>query len=160
MTPTRISQYLEQHQIEFRWLPHQSEAVNIADAAQQRGIRPHQMVKCILLRDMSNQYALACVPGDESVDPKKVRAFLGWRRMTCVAKEDIAQIINYRPGTVTPLFIPEEIPVIFDSSIFVETEVTISSGHTMAGLALSLSDLTGLVSPQIHDILRKSETTE
>lgn len=71
MEPTRISQYQEKHQIKFRWLPHQSEAVNIADAAQQRGICPHQMVKCILLRDMSNQYALACVPVMNQLPPKK-----------------------------------------------------------------------------------------
>lgn len=80
--------------------------------------------------------------------------------MTCVAKKDIDQIINYQPGIVTPLFIPEEIPVIFDSSIFEETEITISSGHTMAGLALSPSDLAELVAPQIYDILRKSNVTE
>lgn len=160
MKPTRISQYLEQHQVHFRWLPHQTEAVNITDAAQQRGIRPHQMVKCILLRDMSNRYALACVPGDESVDPKKVRALLGWRRMTCVAKEDIEAIIGYQLGTVTPLLIPKEIPIIFDGSIYDELEVTISAGHTMAGLALSLSDLSTLVSPQIDDIIRQPDISD
>ncbi|MCE0493428.1 aminoacyl-tRNA deacylase [Vibrio salinus] len=160
MTPTKISQYLEKNRIRFRWLPHQTEAVSIADAAQQRGIRPHQMVKCILLRDMGNKHALACVPGDESVDPKKVREALGWRRMTCVCKNDIKQIINYQAGTITPLFIPEHIPVIFDSTLYEEPEVTISSGHTMAGILLSIKDLNKLVLPRIYDIVRKTELSD
>ncbi|MDC0610637.1 YbaK/EbsC family protein [Vibrio sp.] len=154
MTPTKVTLHLQNNRVQFRWLPHQTEAISVEDAAQQRGIRTEQMVKCILLRDMGNNYALACVPGDKSVDPKKVRALLGWRRMTCVGKDQVKEIIDYDIGTVTPLCIPQHIPIVFDDALFLETEVTISSGSKMAGLALTLSDLVNLVSPTISSITR------
>ncbi len=131
---TPLMQFLSSQHILFRLLPHQRPATTIEDAAQQRGIRPSQMVKAILLRDMGNIYALACAPGDRSVDPKKVRALLQCRRMTCVDQSDVESITGYEIGTVTPLLLKRHMPIVFDPSLFEEGEVTISSGDRMAGL--------------------------
>ena len=68
------------------------EAVSIEDAALLRGIKPNMMVKTMVLRDMGNQYALACCPGDRQIDPKKVRAQLQFRRMTCVDSKEIKSL--------------------------------------------------------------------
>ncbi len=151
---TPLMQFLTDQNITFRLLPHQSPATTIEDAAQQRGIRPSQMVKAILLRDMGNIYALACAPGDRSVDPKKVRDLLQCRRMTCVDQSDVENITGYKVGTVTPLLLKRHMPVIFDPCLFEEKEVTISSGDRMAGLALSIDDLAKLCQPTIADICR------
>ncbi|MGY0614326.1 aminoacyl-tRNA deacylase [Vibrio sp. FJH11] len=151
---TPLMQFLAERNITFRLLPHQTPAITIEDAAQQRGIRPSQMVKAILLRDMGNLYALACAPGDRSVDPKKVRSLLQCRRMTCVDQADVESITGYKIGTVTPLLLKHQIPVVFDRSLFDEREVTISSGDRMAGLALSIDDLARLCLPTIADICR------
>ncbi|KIN12642.1 YbaK/EbsC family protein [Vibrio mytili] len=151
---TPLMQFLADQNIAFRILPHQSPATTIEDAAQQRGIRPSQMVKAILLRDMGHQYALACAPGDRNVDPKKVRALLQCRRMTCVAHADVEAITGYKVGTVTPLLLKRHMPIVFDPALLKEKEVTISSGDRMAGLALSIDDLVGLCCPTIADICR------
>ncbi len=102
---TALTRYLDEQQVPYRLLPHQTPATTIEDAAKQRGIRPAQMVKCILLRDMSDRYVLACAPGDRSVDPKKVRALMDYRRMTCVDSSQIYAITGYQLGTVTPLLL-------------------------------------------------------
>lgn len=112
------------------------------------------MVKCILLRDMGGMLALACAPGDLSIDPKKVRALLNSRRMTCVSLDEVERITGYQIGTVTPLLLKTEMPVIFDSLLLNEEIVTISSGSLMAGIALHREDLLNLCSPQIADIHR------
>lgn len=138
----------------FRLLPHQTPATTIEDAAAQRGIRPEQMVKCIVLRDMSNRYAIACAPGNQSVDPKKVRALLNWRRMTCVSMEQVASLTGYQIGTVVPLLLRTPMEIIFDQQILNEPEVTISSGSNMAGVALNCSDLIDLCQPKIAAICR------
>ncbi|WP_070970362.1 aminoacyl-tRNA deacylase [Vibrio sonorensis] len=151
---TPVISYLKEQQVSYRLLPHQTPAVSITDAARQRGIRQSQMVKSILLRDMSNRLALACAPGDRSVDPKKVRALLQWRRMTCVEQGKIISLTGYHPGTVTPLLLPSDIPIIFDPSLQLEPEVTISSGSNMAGIALSLNDLVKLCQPTFANICR------
>ena len=151
---TPLMQFLTDQNIEFRLLSHQRPATTIEDAAQQRGIRTSQMVKSILLRDMGNQYALACTPGDRNVDPKKVRALLQCRRMTCVDQADVESITGYKIGTVTPLLLKRYMPIVFDPSLLKEKEITISSGDRMAGLALSIDDLIQLCHPTIADICR------
>ncbi|MDC5718572.1 YbaK/EbsC family protein [Vibrio europaeus] len=151
---THITQYLEAQQINFRLLPHQTPATTIEDAAKQRGIRPEQMVKSIVLRDMSNRYAIACTPGNKAVDPKKVRALLEWRRMTCVSMEEVASLTGYKIGTVVPLLLRTPMVIVFDQQLLAEPEVTISSGSNMAGIALSCDDLIQLSQPIMGNICR------
>lgn len=151
---THITQFLDAQQVSFRLLPHQTPAVTIEDAAHQRGIRPAQMVKSIVLRDMANRYAIACAPGDKAVDPKKVRALLDWRRMTCVSVDDVASLTGYKIGTVVPLLLRTPMVIVFDQQLLSEPEVTISSGSNMAGVALSSSDLVQLCQPLIGNICR------
>ncbi|NAW79333.1 hypothetical protein CAG60_10750 [Vibrio sp. V33_P6A3T137] len=151
---TPIIRYLEQQGIDHQLLHHQSAAISIEDAARQRGIHPSQMVKCLLLRDMSNRLALACVPGDRSVDPKLVRKILDWRRVTCVDRSQVEALTGYTIGTVTPLCLSLSLPIIFDYSLMQHTLVTISSGSAYAGIALALNDLVKLCQPQFADIVR------
>ncbi|CAM3510574.1 Cys-tRNA(Pro)/Cys-tRNA(Cys) deacylase YbaK [Vibrio aerogenes CECT 7868] len=153
---TPLLVFLRQQQIAHRLLLQDKPANTIEEAAKLRGIRPCQMVKCILLRDMDNQYALACVPGHLSVDPKKVRAHLGWKRMTCASSEHVWQITGYQTGTVTPLLLKTPLPVLFDPAIQNEQEITISSGHLMAGIAMSSRDLVTLVNPVFTVIHRNN----
>ncbi len=153
---TKLTQYLEQQQVAFHLLHHKTPAITIEDAAQQRGINPNQMVKCILLRDMGGKLALACAPGDRSVDPKKVRALLQWRRMTCVDLKDVESITGYKIGTVTPLLLKNEMPIIFDHQLMQNSLVTISSGTNMAGIALQIDDLVQLCQPTFAHIQRDS----
>lgn len=153
---TPITQYLNDKGVRYQLLPHASPAISVQDAAQQRGITANIMVKTILLRDMGNLYALACVPGDQSADPKKVRALLQCRRMTCASLDEISNITGYAPGTVTPLLLKTEMPIFFDSKFKKLTDVTISSGTSMAGLMLALDDLTTLCQVTFADITRDS----
>lgn len=113
------------------------------------------MVKSIVLRDMGNLYALACAPGDQSVDPKKVRALLECRRMTCVDLSLVTELTGYQVGTVTPLLLKTPMSIIFDHKILHEDEVTISSGSNMAGIAIRCEDLIKLCKPIFADICRE-----
>jgi len=151
---TPVTDLLALRQVRYRILPHLTPAVSIEDAARQRNISPRQMVKSILLRDMGGNFALACVPGDCAADPKKVRALLQCRRMTCVSLSEVEQVTGYQPGTVTPLQLKTEMPVIFDMQFKQMQQVTISSGSNMAGLMLDLDDLIALCNPEFAHICR------
>ncbi len=151
---TPLTEYLDQQQVAYRLLPHQTPATTIEDAAMQRGIQAQQMVKSILLRDMGDLYALACVPGDQSVDPKKARAVLNCRRMTCVNLTDVPTITGYQIGCVAPLLLLKSMPILMDPELTTHDEVTISSGSNMAGIALKPSDLIQLCQPILVDLCR------
>lgn len=151
---TPLMDFLDQQQVNYRLLRQKHETITIEDTAQARGIDSQQMVKSILLRDMSDRYALACVPGDQSVDPKKVRALLGWRRMTCVDHSQLEAITGYQLGCVAPLRLKQPMPIILDKRLKSQQVVSISSGKRLAGLAIELADLVRLCSPSCGDICR------
>lgn len=140
--------------MKYRLLPQSKPTTTIEETAKERGIHPSQMVKCMLLRDMDNNYVLACSPGNQSVDPKKVRALLQCRRMTCVNIEDVEAITGFAIGTVGPLRLKIDMPIIFDHSIKQESLVTISSGDRLAGIALQVNDLIRVVNPTLSDICK------
>ncbi|MGF1754161.1 YbaK/EbsC family protein [Vibrio makurazakiensis] len=149
---TKITQYLDEQQVSYRLLHQSKPTTSIDDTAQERGVEPSQMIKCILLRDMDNNYTLACSSGDQSIDPKKVRAFLQCRRMTCVSIDDVETITGFKVGTVGPLQLKFNLPIIFDHSLKEKNWVTISSGDRMAGIAISMEDLVALSNPKFASI--------
>lgn len=152
MLSTPITRYLQQREIPFQLLMQGKEAASIQEAAHLRGIKAEIMVKAIVLRDMGGQYALACCPGNESIDPKKVRHTLATRRMTCASSEDVESITGATIGTVTPLLLRTAMPILFDTGLKQHSMVTISSGNSSAGLLLSLNDLVQCCSPLWADI--------
>ncbi|GAM67361.1 transcriptional regulator [Vibrio sp. JCM 19236] len=154
MTDTSVTQYLDQQGVSYTLLPHQTPAVSIEDAARQRGISPSIMLKTMLLRDMGGLMFVACVPGDQQVDPKKVRAHFECKRVTCVGFEEVQSITGYKPGTLTPFHLTHDIKVIFDRKILELPQVTISSGTDMAGVLLNTQDMLELCTPHISDIVR------
>lgn len=154
MIDTPVVRYLQKHKVCFRILMQEREAVSIEDAAQLRGIEPKTMLKTLVLRDMDNQYVLACCPGNKQIDPKKVRTLLSRRRMTCLSSEEVEQVTGYRVGTVNPLLLKQPLPIVFDNSILLNQNLTISSGERIAGIELSLDHLLNLISPYWGDIIR------
>ncbi|WP_117235717.1 aminoacyl-tRNA deacylase [Vibrio maerlii] len=151
---TPITQHLDKRGVAYRVLHHDTPATTVEDAAKQRGIQSSQMVKCIAFKDMGGLLALACVPGDRSADPKKVRAILSCRRMTCLSKEEVEQVTGYSIGTVTPLLLGSTMEIFIDPVLKTAPFVTISSGNNMAGVALDLQDLVELCNARWASICR------
>ncbi|MDN3717212.1 aminoacyl-tRNA deacylase [Vibrio breoganii] len=158
MLETAVTQFLQRNGVGFTMLPHSTPAISIGDAAKQRGISSHIMLKTVLLRDMGGKLFLACIPGDQQVDPKKVRAHFNCRRTTCVNAEEVVHITGFKPGTLTPLILPESITTIFDHSVLQLAEVTISSGSDMAGIMLRTEDVLKFCKPQFSHITKAINT--
>jgi Cys-tRNA(Pro)/Cys-tRNA(Cys) deacylase len=148
---TKIMDSLDEHQVVYRVLPHSEPVFTIEAAAQQRGVVREEMVKSILLFDKNRQYVMACVLGDERLDPKAVRAHLGegWKRLQFANAQEIEAITGCVQGAVAPLGLPDSVPVIFDEAIARCKRVSISSGHPMAGLELDAQDLIRVAGAQL-----------
>ncbi len=151
---TSVTATLDMEEVDYQILWHQRPATSIEDAAEQRGVSPEIMVKTMLLEDMGGLQVLVCLPGHRQVDPGKVRAVLGCRRMTCVNSERVRQITGYAPGTVVPIALPKPLPIIVDPMLTAHTSVTISSGDCMAGLMLKSQHLFDLITPTFAAICR------
>jgi Cys-tRNA(Pro)/Cys-tRNA(Cys) deacylase len=113
------------------------------------------MVKSILLREKKNgRYVMACVTGQARLDPQAVRAHLpdDWKRLSFASAAEIRAVTGYVQGAVTPLCLPDEVPVLFDEAIARCEKVNISSGDPMAGLELDPQDLIKLARARLASI--------
>ena len=151
---TKVTRILDANEIPYRVLPHDEPVYTVDAAAAQRGVVREEMVKSLLLRDRKRRYVLACVTGDARLDPKAVRAHLpaDWKRLSFASSEEIASETGYVQGAVTPLGLPDGVPVLFDEAIAACTKVNISSGDPLAGIELASQDLIRLSGAQVAPI--------
>lgn len=112
MLKTKITELLDAHQIAYRVLPHSEPVFTVEAAAAQRGVVKAEMVKSILLREKKGQrYVMACVTGEDRLDPQAVRGHLaGWKRLTFANSGQITAVTGYIQGAVAPLCLPDEVP--------------------------------------------------
>lgn len=156
---TKVVRLLESSAVSYRLLPHKEPVYTVEAAATQRGVVQEEMVKSILLRDKDRNYVMACVKGDDRLDPKAVRAFLdgAWKRLSFASAEEILELTGFVKGAVAPLCLPEHVPVIFDEAISRCEKVNISSGDPMAGLELDPADLIELAGGKLAPIAVTNE---
>ena len=139
---------LEQQGIPYRLLPHETPVFTVEEAARQGDVLIEEMVKSILLRDKKRQYVMACVRGDERVDPKAVRQHVGYERflrLQFATAEEIEQVTGgCVMGAVAPIGLPPEVPVLFDEALQPCSRYNTSSGDPLAGIELAAADLIAL----------------
>jgi len=149
---------LNAHGIPYRLLPHSEPVFTVEAAAAQRGVVAEEMVKSILLRESKrDRYVMACVLGPDRLKPQAVRAYLpgDWKRITFATAGEIEAITGTVQGAVTPLALPEDVPVLFDQAIARCGRVNISSGDPMAGLELEPQALIRLAGAQLAPIAER-----
>ena len=106
------------------------------------------------LCDKAGRYVMACVPGNARVDPRAVRANLPgeWGRLHFANAQEILAVTGCVQGAVSPLGLPEDVPVLFDEALASSGRVNISSGDPMAGLELDPKELIRVARARIAQI--------
>jgi Cys-tRNA(Pro) deacylase len=160
---TPVTRLLTERGIPFRLSIHNQPAITVAEAAEQRGMRPGQLVKTMVLRLPDGSHIAALVPGDRDVDLKLVRGVLGVRRLSWVAREEVEALTGYPPGAVSPVAIGGVAAILADPPIAAAGEVAISSGSHGAGVRLAAADLLRAIDARLVPIskpARMNETAE
>lgn len=157
---TKVTTILTENNIVYKELPHTEAVFTMEAAAAQRGVKPDEMLKSILLRDKSHNYVMACVLGYGKLDPKKVRALFPdgvFRRLTFASAEEITKQTGYIKGAVAPFGLPTSIPLVIDHNITKLERVNTSSGDHMLGIELATADLLAVANPKLADIQKYLE---
>jgi prolyl-tRNA editing enzyme YbaK/EbsC (Cys-tRNA(Pro) deacylase) len=155
---TPATRLLIAHGVEFRLLPHTRPVFTVEEAAAQRGVVAEEMVKSILLRETGrDRFVMACVLGPDRLDHRAVRACLPgqWGRLTFAGDDDILAVTGYPKGAVNPLYLPDDVPVIFDEAIGRCRRVNISTGDLMYGLEMDADDLIRLSGARLASIVER-----
>jgi len=85
-------------------------------AAKSLGVAVGQIAKTILLL-VDDGPVVVVISGDRRVDFKKVKALRGGRKVRLAGPEDVTARTGFKVGAVSPVALPEGIPVYLDASL-------------------------------------------
>ena len=89
-------------------------ATSAEESAQFQGIALGQLLKSIVVRKAEDDYVFVLVPGDRSIDWRKLRSHLSVSRAALPERSEAEAVTGYEPGTITPFGARTSLPVVVD----------------------------------------------
>jgi Cys-tRNA(Pro) deacylase len=136
-----VTEYLTSLGIPFRLFHHPNPPHSLAQAAQERGQSPDQVVRSILFRLGEGKFAMVLVAGDRQVAWPALRKHLGQSRLTLATPEEVLAVTGYQLGAVSPFGLPQPLPILVDESVFAQEEISLGSGVRGTAVILKTVDL-------------------
>ncbi len=112
-------------------------------AAKSLGVAVGQIAKTILLL-VDDGPVVVVISGDRRVDFRKVKALRGGRRVRLAGPEDVTARTGFKVGAVSPVALPEGIPVYLDASLRRYETVYPAAGETNNMFATTPAELLAL----------------
>ncbi len=142
MNPTSpVALYLSTIQISHRVFQHAGPVHSLAQAAQERGQQPAQVVRSILFRLAEGEYAMVLMAGPGQIDWRALRRFFGQSRLTMASEEEVLAVTGYPIGAVSPFGVTHPLRVLVDESVLAQEEISIGSGIRGTTVILQVKDL-------------------
>jgi Cys-tRNA(Pro) deacylase len=141
MQSSPVTQALDRLGIPYRLFAHPGPVSSLEQAAAERGQRPEQIVRSILFRLDQDRFAMVLVAGPAQVSWRTLRQQLGQSRLTMASEEEVLAVTGYRTGAVSPLGVPQPLPVYIDEGVLAEEEISIGSGVRGVTVILRSADL-------------------
>jgi Cys-tRNA(Pro) deacylase len=142
MTETPATRDLASRGVAFRIFRHLAPVHSLEQAARERGQHPDQVIRSILFRVSQDEFVMVLVAGEEQVDWRTLRGYLGRSRLTMASEEEVLQVTGYPLGAVTPFGLPSPIRILVDETVFArQGEVSIGSGVRGAAIILDVEEL-------------------
>jgi len=88
-----------------------------------------RVVKTLLLKTSTDEFLLALCPGDRQVDLKLLAHLLNEKRIDLANRDEVHKVTGYLIGGASPLGTRRELPVLMDSLVLREREISISAGR-------------------------------
>lgn len=155
MSEERAMAALETAGIDYTIVRHRP-VTSLLEAAEARGLEPHQIVKTLVVRRAKDDYLFVLVPGERQISWPKLRALLGVTRLSMPSAETAREVTGYVRGTITPFGSLRVWPVIADTRV----EGTISVGAGAPGVSAQVSavDVIQALSATVADVTSSQPT--
>lgn len=149
MNKIETLRYLDQHQINYEKIDHPA-IYNMEDLAQLHLPHPEADAKNLFIRDdQKKHYYLLTVKGNKKVNLQQFRQKFGTRRLTFASPEDMKNMLQLEPGSVTPLGLlndqSKQIPLFLDSYFIEQPLIAVHPNENTATIWLKSMDLIDLI---------------
>jgi Cys-tRNA(Pro)/Cys-tRNA(Cys) deacylase len=152
---TPAKRALESLGIPYRLHLHEESLRSLEQAAEERGLKPHQIVRTLLFRLEAGSYILVLMPGPEKVAWQKLRRWLGVSRLTTASAQELLEVTGYETGVASPFGLPRPIRLLADRGILDHEIISIGAEIRNAGLILKREDLIRALEPEIGGFVRE-----
>jgi Cys-tRNA(Pro) deacylase len=122
-------------------------------AARTLGVEVGQIAKTILLL-VDGSPLVVVISGDLRVDLKKVKAMRNGRKVKLAGPEDVVEHTGFKVGAVSPLALPEGIPIYLDGSLRRFATIYPSAGETNNMFETTPAELAALTGGEETDLAR------
>jgi Cys-tRNA(Pro)/Cys-tRNA(Cys) deacylase len=139
--------------VSFVMKPHTEEALTAETAAEQRGVRVSQIVKCMIARSEQGELVVLLIPGDKTLKLKKVRKFVGGSPLALVDPDELKVAHGLTVGAISPVQFLGKARIFMDPTVLDEELVDISSGDPLSGIELASKDLCEFLGAEVADII-------
>ncbi len=123
---------------------------SLEEAAEARGLQPHDVLKTIVVRRSEDDYLFVLVPGDHVISWPKLRHLLGESRMSMPDADEARRVTGYERGTITPFGATHDWPVVADAGL--SEKVSIGGGAHGVSLTVGRDDLIAVLGARVADV--------
>lgn len=118
---------------------------NLEEFLLKQGVEPKSVVRSVLFKTGSGQYAMLAVAGGGRADWGKLREHLNERKCRMAEFDEVPEATGYVVGAVPPIALPKDIRILVDNSVKDYDTVVIGSGVLGYALSLQGADLLKLL---------------
>ena len=136
-----VSSILTAQEIPHTLFRHPGEVRSLAQAAEERGQQPEQVVRSLLFRLSATDFVMVLVSGERQIPWAQLRRYLKQRRITMASRDEVPQVTGYIPGTVSPVGKPDGLRLLIDECVLSQEELSIGSGEKNTTVILKTADL-------------------
>lgn len=153
---TPVTRALEAQGIPHTLHIHERPLRSLEQAAEERGLRPQQIVRSLVFRLEDGSFVLVLAPGPGKVSWPSLRGYLGVTRLTTATPDEVRQVTGYEPGAVSPFGLPSPLRILADRGLLAQDVISIGAGIRNAGVILQRADLVRALQPEMGDFIEQA----
>lgn len=148
---TSVMKILDEADIPYQVLPHSRSVFTVEEAARERGVRPAQIVKVMIVKTSGGSLAAILLPGNKRLDLRRARCELKDKKLRLAPPAEIERETGFPVGAISPVGIHSQMPLYVDRGLLNEEWVAMSSGSPDAGVVLESERLVELIGGRLGD---------
>lgn len=143
MKKTNASRILDRLKInyelkEYKVDPNDLSAVHVAKEA---GMNVKTVFKTLVVRGDKNDIVMACIPGDDELDLKKLAKASGHKKMEMIHLKELQPLTGYIRGGCSPIGAKKNYPVFIDETALKWEKIAVSAGIRGGQIIIAPQDL-------------------
>lgn len=145
----QVIKLLKLNHVHFEPLKHQA-VYTSEEAAKTRGTTLKQGARALVMKTADN-YILTVTSGEDEVDLKKLKSFLGTDTLELAKAKEVKAKTNCEPGAVTPFGNIFGLPTYVDKKLLNNDEIAFNAGTNCDSIKMKAQDWAKVVMPEVGD---------